>query len=64
MSAYDRDEVGYRLPPDLEISSAAAAASAAAGSKDSYTKKIKLPLIKNKQYKFFFTYLHEDPQKK
>ena len=64
MSAYDRDEVGYRLPPDLEISSAAAAASAAAGSKDSYTKKIKLPLIKNKQYKFFFTYLHEDPETK
>ena len=64
MSAYDRDEVGYRLPPDLEISTAAAAASAAAGSKDSYTKKIKLPLIKNKKYKFFFTYLHEDPETK
>ena len=59
-----RDEAGYSLPPDLEISSAAAAASAAAGSKDSYTKKIKLPLIKNKQYKFFFTYLHEDPETK
>jgi hypothetical protein len=64
MGAYDRDEVGYRLPPDLEITPAAAAASAAVGSKDSYTKKIKLPLIKNKQYKFFFTYLHEDPETK
>jgi hypothetical protein len=62
--AYDRDEVGYRLPPDLEITPTAAAASAAIGSKDSYTKKIKIPLIKNKQYKFFFTYLHEDPETK
>lgn len=59
-----RDEAGYSLPPDLEISSAAAAASAAAGSKDSYTKKINLPLVKNKQYKFFFTYFHEDPETK
>jgi hypothetical protein len=55
---------GNFLPADLEISTAAAAASAAAGSKDSYTKKIKLPLIKNKEYRFFFTYLHEDPETK
>jgi hypothetical protein len=64
MGAYDRDEVGYRLPPDLEITPTAAAASAAVGSKDSYTKKIKIPLIKNKEYRFFFTYLHEDPETK
>ena len=62
--AYDRDEVGYRLPPDLEINPTVAAASAAAGSKDSYTKKINLPLVKNKEYKFFFTYFHEDPETK
>jgi len=59
-----RDEAGYSLPPDLEISTAAAAASAAIGSKDSYTKKISLPLVKNKDYKFFFTYFHEDPETK
>lgn len=59
-----RDEGGYSLPPDLQISDAAAAASAAAGSKDSYTKKIKLPLIKGKEYRFFFTYKHEDPETK
>jgi len=62
--AYDRDEVGYKLPPDLEIKPAAAAASAAAGSKDSYTKKINLPLVRNKEYRFFFTYKHEDPETK
>jgi hypothetical protein len=49
-------------PADLEISPAVAAASAAKGSKDSYVKKISLPLVKNKQYKFFFTYLHEDSE--
>jgi hypothetical protein len=64
MGAYDRDEVGYRLPPDLEINPTVAAASAAAGSKDSYTKKINLPLVKNKKYNFFFTYFHEDPETK
>jgi hypothetical protein len=51
-------------PADLEISPAVAAASAAKGSRDSYTKKINLPLVKNKQYKFFFTYFHEDPETK
>jgi hypothetical protein len=57
------DGGGY-LPPDLEINPTVAAASAAAGSKDSYTKKINLPLVKNKEYKFFFTYFHEDPETK
>ena len=51
-------------PADLEISPAVAAASAAKGSRDSYTKKINLPLVKNKEYKFFFTYFHEDPETK
>lgn len=64
MTKYYGDEVGGSLPPDLELSTAVAAASAAAGSKDSYTKKINLPLVKNKQYKFFFTYFHEDPETK
>ena len=61
MTRYYGDEVGYRLPPDLELSTAAAVASAAAGSKDSYTKTIKMPLVKGKEYRFFFTYKHEDP---
>ena len=51
-------------PADLEISPVVAAASAAAGSKDSYTKKVKLPLVKNKVYKFWATYLHEDEETK
>ena len=51
-------------PADLELSTAAAAASAAAGSKDSYTKTIKMPLVKGKEYRFFFTYKHEDPETK
>jgi hypothetical protein len=57
------DGGGY-LPPDLEISAAAAAASSAKGSKDSYTKTIKMPLIRNKEYRFFFTYKYEDPETK
>ena len=51
-------------PADLEISPVVAAASAAAGSKDSYTKKVRLPLVKNKVYKFWATYLHEDEETK
>jgi hypothetical protein len=55
---------GSFIPADLERSNTAAAQSAAKGSKDSYTKTIKMPLVKNKQYKFFFTYKHEDPETK
>jgi hypothetical protein len=51
-------------PADLEISPVVAAASAAAGSKDSYTKKVRLPLVNNKVYKFWATYLHEDEETK
>ena len=58
------DGGGDYIPPDLERSNTAAAESAARGSKDSYTKTIKMPLIKNKKYKFFFTYKYEDPETK
>jgi hypothetical protein len=55
---------GGELPPDLEISATAAAASAAKGSKDSYTKTVRLPVVKNKIYRFWATYLHEDKETK
>jgi len=48
-------------PADLEKTDTASAATAATTSKDSYTKKINLPLVKGKQYKFFFTYYYQDP---
>jgi len=64
MTRYYGDEVGNILPSDLEISPVVAAASASAGSKDSYTKKVRLPLVKNKVYKFWATYLHEDKETK
>jgi hypothetical protein len=48
-------------PADLEKTNTASAAVASQTSKDSYTKKISLPLVKGKQYKFFFTYFHQDP---
>lgn len=51
-------------PADLEKTNAAAAASAASTSKSSYTKKVTLPLVKAKQYKFWFTYQHQDPDTK
>ena len=55
---------GSAIPADLEKTDASAAASAAATSKDSYTKKIKLALVKNKRYTFYFTYDIEDPETK
>jgi hypothetical protein len=55
---------GSAIPADLEKTDTSAAASAAATSKDSYTKKIKLALIKNKRYTFYFTYNIEDPETK
>jgi len=60
MTRYYGDEVGGNLPADLEKTNAAAAASAASVSRSSYTKKISLPLVKAKQYKFWFTYQHQD----
>jgi hypothetical protein len=64
MTRYYGDEVGGSLPADLEKTDTSAAASAASTSKDSYTKKIKLALVKNKKYKFYFTYDIEDPETK
>jgi hypothetical protein len=61
---YYGDEVGNSLPADLEKTNAAAAASAASTSKDSYTEKITLRLVKDKQYKFWFKYKYEDPETK
>lgn len=64
MTRYYGDEVGGSLPADLEKTNAASAATAASTSKDSYVVKINLPLIKAKQYKFWFKYKHEDPDTK
>jgi hypothetical protein len=51
-------------PADLEKTNTASAAVASQTSKDSYTVKINLPLIKNKKYKFWFKYKHENPDTK
>ena len=51
-------------PADLEKTNDAAAASASATSKSSYTKTIKMPLVKGKDYKFWFKYQYEDPNTK
>ena len=52
------------VPPDLKKTDADSAATASKGSKDSYTKKITLPLVAYKKYSFWFTYLHEDSETK
>ena len=62
MTRYYDDDRG--LPADLEKTNTAAAASAASTSKSSYTKTIRMPLIKNKKYKFWFKYQHEDQETK
>ena len=62
MVKYYDDDRG--LPADLEKTNTAAAASAASTSKSSYTKTIRMPLIKNKKYKFWFKYQHEDQETK
>lgn len=54
---------GYR-PPDLESTSAASADAAAATPTGSYDKIIRLPLVKDKKYRFWFTYLYEDAETK
>jgi hypothetical protein len=51
-------------PADLEKTNTASAAKAASTSKDSYTKTIKMALVKGKRYKFYFQYKHEDPDTK
>lgn len=50
------------LPADLQKTTQDAAAKASSTSKDSYEKIIKVPLIKNKKYSFWFTYLYQDPE--
>ena len=64
MPRYDRDELGQAFPADLELTNAASAATASQTSKDSYTKKITLALVKDKRYIFWFTYKHQDPDTK
>jgi hypothetical protein len=51
-------------PADLEKTNAASAAAAASTSKDSYTKTIKMALVKGKTYEFWFKYKHENPDTK
>ena len=51
-------------PADLEKTDAASAAKAASTSKDSYTKTIKMSLVRGKEYKFWFKYKYEDPETK
>ena len=51
-----------RFPPDLEKTNAASAAAAASTAKDSYTRTIKMSLVKGKEYKFWFKYKYEDPE--
>jgi hypothetical protein len=55
---------GNFLPADLQKTDAAAANAAASTSKDSYTKKITLKLVKNKKYRFWFKYQYQDPDTK
>ena len=50
------------IPADLQKTTADAAAKAASTSKDSYEKIVKLPLIKNKKYSFWFTYKYQDAE--
>jgi hypothetical protein len=64
MGAYDRDGGGGALPPDLEIDSDKAAESAASTSANSYTKTIRMAPVVGKTYKFWFTYMYEDPETK
>ena len=51
-------------PADLEKTNSASAESASSTSKDSYTKTIKMALVKGKEYKFWFKYKHENPDTK
>lgn len=55
---------GGGIPADFEKDPVAAAASAATTSAQSYTKIIKMVPVVGKTYKFWFTYLYEDPETK
>ena len=54
---------GY-LPPDLQKTDAGAATAATETPSGSFDKIIRLPLVKNKKYKFWFTYVYEDAETK
>lgn len=54
---------GY-VPPDLNKTDAASANAASATPTGSFDKIIRLPLVKNKKYKFWFTYVYEDAETK
>jgi hypothetical protein len=55
---------GGGIPADLEKDATSAAASSGSTSANSYTKTIRMIPVKDKTYKFFFTYLHEDSETK
>jgi hypothetical protein len=54
---------GY-TPPDLEKTTTQSADAAKEAPAGSYDKIIRLPLVKNKKYRFWFTYLYEDAETK
>jgi hypothetical protein len=54
---------GY-TPPDLEKTPTASADAATSAPTGSYDKIIRLPLVKDKKYRFWFTYLYEDAETK
>jgi hypothetical protein len=55
----------YKGPaPDLQKTEGDAATAAGTTTAGSYDKIIRLPLVKNKKYKFWFTYLYEDAETK
>jgi hypothetical protein len=58
------DGGGESIPADLETDPNAAAEKAKSTSANSYTKTIRMVPVKDKTYKFFFTYLHEDEETK
>lgn len=60
----DAGQGGSYTPPDLEQDAADAAASAASTSANSYTKTVRMSPVVGKTYKFWFTYLYEDPETK
>ena len=54
---------GY-VPADLQKTESSAASAAATTPAGSYDKIIRLPLQKDKKYRFWFTYLYEDEETK
>jgi hypothetical protein len=61
-----RDDAGQGgpIPADLEKDATEAASSAASTPAGSYRKTVNLPVVIGKTYKFWFTYLYEDPETK